>query len=254
MKKTSYVLKKLSDYFQNSKMLAGAILLISVTYVYNKFLFLIIKLRCHPLPAPWLGISEGQNKLSVGQGRSSARKLDAILGLLPAGTSTIVDIGANNCFFSISLAKQGVHSFCYEPDIEFLRIAFASIDQGVKHISISSMAIDRETVKLVPQVDVMLLLSVAQRWLHTGGADEMKLILAELLMKTNKVIFFELPNMVESKKEAKYLQFLGTTVADFDENIKQLFLSIGASQVQKIGQYESDHNNDLKRDLFAIYR
>lgn len=246
------IINKLNNLFRVMRGKTGYVLLRIVVFLEKKLLKIIAILRNHPLPAPWINLKRGQNKLSSGQGRSSLNRVDTLISNIPTGCKTVVDIGANNCFFSIALSERGMHSICYEPDIEFLKVAFNSFYTTGKNIAISPMAINSKNVGMVPKADIFLVLSVAQRWLHFGGIKEFNYILSELVKKTNRIMFFEIPNPIDSNKEKKYLNFLGSNRNDFDQSIFKMFKEFGASDIVKIVNEGTDHNDDLRRDIYLV--
>jgi hypothetical protein len=208
-----------------------------------------------PLPLPELGIQNGGVDFSAGRGVSSYEKWKLIQSALPAGCVTAVDIGANNGFFSMRLANEGVFTIAFEPDIELLQLGVVAACKNQKYpLAFSAMPVTLENAFRLPKVDVTLVLSVAQRWVHLYGQEGMKKIMEQVWEKTGKAMFFELPNPVQSTKEANWLSFLGESEEEMQPAITNLLAQIGASNVILLGYLPTDFRPNEKRHLFVALK
>lgn len=213
------------------------------------------RLKGLPLPLPELGIQNGGVEFSAGKGISSFEKWGLIRSALPEGVKTALDIGANNGFFSLRLANEGVFTVGFEPDTELLHLGVvAACKSQACPIAFSPMPITLENVIDLPRADVTLVLSVAQRWVHIYGQDGMMKILHEIWAKTERAMFFELPNPVQSSKESKWLSFLGNTEEEMEPAIVNLLAQIGATNVKLLGYLPTDFRPDERRHLFIALK
>jgi hypothetical protein len=103
-----------------------------------------------------------------------------------------MDIGANMGFFSVSLAAQGIPTVGVEMDDRFVRV-FRHVlrKQNIKNVSLMHTEINLDTKALLPQVDLVLLLSVWHHWVRYMGQETAAELLSAVWEKTQKVLVFE---------------------------------------------------------------
>ncbi|MDR1185708.1 MAG: hypothetical protein LBK67_13080 [Coriobacteriales bacterium] len=212
-------------------------------------------LKGFPLPLPEIGIHKGGIVISAGEGLMSFERWRLIQSSLPKNCRTAIDIGSNNGFFTLRLANEGIFAIGFEPDTELLQLAVvAACRNQEKLVAFSSLAITPDNVCSLPSVDITLMLSVAQRWVHQYGRDGMEKIIKEIWSKTERTMFFEIPNPVQSTKESKWLDFLGETEEKVEESIEYLLRDIGAEKIELLGYLPTDFRPDEKRHLFVVHK
>lgn len=204
------------------------------------------------VPLPMIGINKGCSTTS-GKGQSSINKLEIISSYLPVNTKTILDIGSNNGFFSISLALKGYYVIGYEIDIKLHKIAvFVSRKVNAKNVAFFPLGIDPDNVNFIPEVDVSLVLSVFHWWVRLYGYDKAMIILRIIWKKTRKAMFFELPNTVENKKVAKWMPDMGDNSREAEHFIKRMLESLEYSKVELLAFLPTDFRPNERRHLFIV--
>ena len=198
----------------------------------------------------------GDVKDSV-QGSAAFVKAELIEKNLPRDVITISDIGGNNGFFSSYFARKNKVIYCFEPDVGHLQRAFfeaVDIPRGNGFMSVSPMGIDENTVKNLPQVDATLLLSVLHYWVEAVGWEGAELLLREIWSKTNKVLFFELPNPVSNSKLKFILSAMGGTEKECELYLVNLLSRLPGATVEVLGYLSTDFRPNEKRHIFAVRR
>ena len=138
-------------------------------------------------PLPWLGL----NKAKRGAG-TEARwvAIESTFGNLPI--SSALDIGCNTGYFCFSLAYKGIPVLGLDRDDRFLRIAqHAARKMKVPNVGFCKMDLTLDTVHLLPDVDLVLLLSVWHHWVRAFGLDAAGELLLAVWRKSRKVMYFE---------------------------------------------------------------
>lgn len=204
------------------------------------------------VPLPMIGIKRGCSTTS-GKGQTSIHKLEIISSHLPSDTKTIIDIGSNNGFFSISLALKGYYVTGYEPDIKLLKISeFVAHKVNVKNIALSNLGIDPDNVNIIPNADVSLVLSVFHWWVQIHGYEVAMTILKIIWKKTKRAMFFELPNTVENKKIAQWMPDMGKNIAEAELFIRKMLETLEYSKVELLAFLPTDFRPDERRHLFLV--
>jgi SAM-dependent methyltransferase len=150
--------------------------------------FLIDKPRLYYQPLPWIGIVEGQqrDKGTVQRWHMIRAAIDTAPG------SSALDIGCGVGYFSLSLAEAGYIVFGVERPSRLTRIAMYATPSSLKErCHILQMTVDERTVRVLPEVDDVLCLSVWHHWVRYYGMDSATAILKSLWNKTRMRLFFE---------------------------------------------------------------
>ena len=143
-------------------------------------------------PLPWLGFDTAKRGAGT-VARWTA--IEASIRGLPINSA--LDIGCNVGYFCFSLAAQGIPALGIDQDDRFLRIAqHAARKLAARHIAADKvgfchLTIDRSTVRLLPQVDLILLLSVWHHWVRAYGLPTASEMLAAVWAKADQALFFE---------------------------------------------------------------
>jgi 2-polyprenyl-3-methyl-5-hydroxy-6-metoxy-1,4-benzoquinol methylase len=203
-------------------------------------------------PLPWLGLNKGK------RGEGTIARWQAIEASLSDHTIlSAMDIGSNLGYFCFSLSQKGIPVMGVDMDSRFLRIAqYASRKLKASRVGLCNLVINTETVRLLPQVDLILLLSVWHHWVREYGLETASQILAAVWQKTNKVLFFEtgelempsefgLSVMGDSPKEW-LMNYLGTLCAN--------------SEIVHLGQFKAfaplgnEERHVVLRNMFKVTR
>lgn len=138
-------------------------------------------------PLPWLGLHKAR------RGTGTKMRWNAIWDSLQKDTiSSGMDIGCNMGFFCFSLAERGIPMLGIDLDPRYIRIAsYAAKRTAMPKVAFSLMAVELQTMLLLPRTDLVLLLSVWHHWVKIYGFETASQMLAALWEKCEKVMFFE---------------------------------------------------------------
>ena len=140
----------------------------------------------HYQPLPWLGLNTAK------RGEGTEARWQAIEQSLDNSIKTALDIGCNVGYFCFSLALKRIPTLGVDMDDRLLRIArYAARKIQVPGAGFCNLLIDRNTVALLPQADLVLLLSVWHHWVRAYGLEDASQMLAAVWKRSNKVLFFE---------------------------------------------------------------
>jgi len=203
-------------------------------------------------PLPWIGIGRAQR----GQGTEERWiAIDKHLGNY--SISSAMDIGCNVGYFCFSLAAKGIPTLGVEMNDRYFRIAKYT-NQKIKtsKIALCNMTVNIDTVRLLPNVDAILLLSVWHHWVRYYGFQIATKMLSCVWAKCNKIMFFETG---ESEMPSEFsLPNMGSTPETW---LKEYLASVCSnSKVTNLGQFKafspggSETRNVVKRNLLAIIR
>jgi hypothetical protein len=138
-------------------------------------------------PLPWLGLKKAK------RGAGTEARWAAIESTLnDAPIDSALDIGCNTGYFCFSLASKGIPTLGVDRDDRFLRIAQHVARQLQAHgVGFCKMDLTPDTLRLLPNVDLVLLLSVWHHWVHGYGLEVASEMLAAVWDKSQKMMFFE---------------------------------------------------------------
>ena len=106
--------------------------------------------------------------------------------------ATAVDIGCNVGFFTLSLAERGVAAVGLERYPRFLRMAqYAARRAGLSNVALMNADLVPGSMWMVPQADVVLLLSVYHHWVRYFGVEAAREMLKETWDRAGMALFFE---------------------------------------------------------------
>jgi len=201
-------------------------------------------------PLPWVNL----NKAKRGKG-TKERWIAIDKNLDNYSISSAMDIGCNVGYFCFLLAEKGIPTLGIEMNDRFFRIAqYARKKINISNVALCNMTVNLDTVRLLPNVDVILLLSVWHHWVRYYGLEAATKILSCAWGKCNKIMFFEtgesemttefsLPNMGPTPE--KWLKRYLTSACD-NSRIKHL------GQVKAFSPGGNETRNVVRRNLFAI--
>jgi hypothetical protein len=106
--------------------------------------------------------------------------------------ATAVDIGCNGGFFTVNLARAGVATVGVEREPKFRRTAATSLRRaGLANAGILDLDVTPETVRLLPDADLVLFLSVWHHMVRAYGIDIADDLLAAIWAHTATVMMFD---------------------------------------------------------------
>lgn len=191
-----------------------------------------------------------------GGGQAAAElKLAKIVETLPSTVKTAVDVGANTGFFSIALAKRGIFTHAFEPNHDLYSAMFSVVHQcSLNTISLSMLKVTKETRKLLPSADCVLILSVMHYWVEEYGWDGAIDVLSDLWKRTNQVLYFEIPNPVSNTKMENILTKMGSTPEECQLFIFDMLNRLPKSSVTFLDYIQTDFRPGEWRHLFRVER
>lgn len=171
--------------------------------------------------------------------------------------ASAMDVGCQIGYFGFALASKGIPTLGVDLEERALRIArFAARKADVPDLGFLNMRVSPRTVGLLPEVDLVLVMSIWHHWVRAYQLEAATTILAQLWRRCGKVMFFEtgegemppdygLPAMTPTPKEwlGRYLQ-----------------TSCTGAEVVHLGQFKAfapggDNTRDtVSRSLFRVSR
>lgn len=204
----------------------------------------------NPIPVlRYQGISMNKN-----QGPAALKKIEHILRTLPTTVKTAVDIGGNCGIFSRALAEQNVFTYYFEPDLDLFSIGFLEACAAPGSMSISRLAVNAETIHLLPAVDATLFLSVMHYWVEKYGWRKSYDLLHVIWSHTAAALYFEMPNPVQNSKMAETLAEMGKTDAECEAFIAGFLGRLPGAEVQLLDYLYTDFRPNERRHLFLARR
>jgi len=182
-------------------------------------------------PLPWFDIKGEQRHAS------SLKRWKAIhkeLELRCIGGGSALDIGCNLGFLSFQLANNDF--FCLGIEGERLLYHLCTLEKEVgkfQNAVFMEAFVDGELCKKLPMVDVTLFLSVFHYLVRESGLDAATRVMAGLLEKTRKIMFFETGQ--SNERNASWARYLPEMHPNPLEWIERYFISLGASKVNYLG-------------------
>ena len=138
-------------------------------------------------PLPWLGLHQARRGTGT---RARWRLLAPLLDAYPLRTA--LDLGCHTGYFSMALAQRGIVTLGVDADERALRIArYATNRLHSTRLAFSCMMITPDTLDLLPQVDLVLVLSIWHHWVRSYGLAGASAILATIWRRTNQILVFE---------------------------------------------------------------
>ena len=138
-------------------------------------------------PLPWIGLHDAR------RGAGTEERWRAIEKSLNGRTiNSALDIGCQVGYFCFAFAFKGVPTLGIEMNDRYVRIArYAARKIKCHKAAFCIMEVSRDTAALLPNVDVVLLLSVWHHWVRRNGLQNATRLLSDVWGKCHKVLFFE---------------------------------------------------------------
>jgi hypothetical protein len=199
----------------------------------------------HYQPLPWLGVRDAKRSDSTLERWQS---IDRELGEL---TGSSLDIGCNLGFFTFQMARRGFFSLGVEESAMLCHVCNLTKEvSGFENALFMRATVDESFCQRLPTVDVTLFLSVFHHIVRKSGMDAASRLMAELMQRTRKILFFETGQSNEAN--ASWVKHLPFMEPDPYSWIEKYFLTLGASRVKQLGNFAT-HLSSVRRSLFAVY-
>lgn len=203
-------------------------------------------------PLPWLGLHKAK------RGTGTNDRWNAIWDSIKNDPITSgMDIGCNMGFFCFSLAEKEIAMLGIDLDPRYIRIAsYAAKRIAMPRVAFSLMAVELQTMPLLPRTDLVLLLSVWHHWVKIYGLETASQMLAALWEKCEKVLFFETGELEMTT------DFCLSVMGESPREWLQTYLeqTCPNSMVEHLGQFKAfapngnEERNVAYRNLFKVTR
>ena len=169
--------------------------------------------------------------------------------------SSVLDLGCNEGYFALRLASEGYWVSGIDADPGYLRVAnFLQRRYSINRASFYQLMANKEDLLRLPTFDVVIFMSVFQKWCSQYGFEEAFNMLKVLWHKTDRVMFFEMPDSLESEEFFKdSMPTMGETKEECRAYIKNTLDSLGSCSVTWIADNHMDYRPE-QRSLFAVTR
>ena len=197
--------------------------------------------------------------LGCARDRSSREKVrlirSAIAGRWPGRRLSVLDLGCNNGFFSLQLARDGhvvvgMDIFAYA-----IRTAeHARRRLGLANASFVCAAATPDTMDRLPSCDVALVLSVFQKWCEQYGYPASVDMLRAVWNRTSGCLFFECADSLESIPNVKrHLPDMGPTKDACQAFVHQMLRDSLGGTVTRLADLPMEYREE-HRMLFRVDR
>jgi hypothetical protein len=202
----------------------------------------------HYQPLPWVGIEKAKRDTGV---ESRWRVIAPVVE--ERNVRTALDVGCNVGFFPLSLAQMGVEVVGVEQVARPVRLFTYTVRKlGLDNVGVLHWRISPYTVRMLPEADCVLFLSVWHHLTKDYGLEGAEQVLKALWAKTCKVLFFETG---EREMTPNYnLPDMGPDPAAYLQSY--LEQACVGGKVEHLGLHAAFGPDDefVKRNLFAVHR
>ena len=184
----------------------------------------------------------------AGSLRGGADRYHAISKVLPNGPLSCLDIGCNEGYFVFKMAERG--GFCLGVDAGRNEIMIANSlakIHKVNNVAFINEAIDLKKVRMFPEFDVVIFMSVFHHLARHNGLDYARNILQGLADSCGGYMIFETGQPDE--ENVSWTNDLDFMLPDVKEWCTQLLLGCGFQNVEVIGEHKAV-NSTVPRYLF----
>ena len=141
----------------------------------------------HYQPMPWIG------KRSFIKDEYTLGRWEAIRKEIKIKSGSVLDIGCNLGFFSLSLAEMGFYSIGIDMQHEFRVISeYAQKKAGIGNAAFSTMILSPDNISSLPTFDIVIFLSVWHHWIKRFGHERGMEMFRSIWEKTNHVLFIDI--------------------------------------------------------------
>ncbi|MBN2059279.1 MAG: DUF1698 domain-containing protein [Deltaproteobacteria bacterium] len=193
-------------------------------------------------PLPWIG------KRSFKRDISTIQRWEAIRKEIPAEGGSAMDIGCNLGFFVLSMAERGFYVIGIDMSPGYRVISeYVQKKAGLSNAAFSSMELTPENISSLPNVDVVIFLSIWHHWIRAYGIERARLMFHILWEKTNHTLFFE-------SGEDKEIKDLDIKVPPSEWIQAELEKVCPGGRVKLLGAFDKGAHKKMRqsRTLYAV--
>lgn len=184
--------------------------------------------------------------------RECRDRLEAIERHLPTGPLTALDVGCNIGYFTFELARRGGLCVGIDSGRNEIMIARAVAGiHGISNVAFVEMAIDHPDEIALPQVDVVLCLSLFHHWAAKLGEERARKIMSTVASAAQRFLVFETGQPEETN--TKWAASLSFMKPDAESWTRSFLVDLGFPTVTPIGRFASSVS-DSPRTLYVASR
>jgi hypothetical protein len=200
---------------------------------------------------PWIGL----NLKGAYRTQALGTRWDAMAPAIEElGCTSAVDVGSNSGWFVFKLAERGIPVVGVEGLERLVRIShYARRRLRQPSAGFLLMAVDPDTVSLVPRADCTVLLSVWHHFVRDFGLEAATAMLTSLWNNTAKVLFFETGESDEMPRWWRLPEMLPDSRAWLEHYLTN---TCESSDLRHLGWHETTSPKGIvsRRNLFAVVR
>ncbi|MBI3126027.1 MAG: class I SAM-dependent methyltransferase [Candidatus Tectomicrobia bacterium] len=181
-----------------------------------------------------------------GTSRETEKRWELIRKHLPADSKTAVDLGSAEGYFVFQMAKQGIMAVGVD---NFWPVLYACwckcIVDEPRDAAFVKEDISHDLIRKMPEVDVVLCLSVMHHLMDANGLEWCAELLRLIHAKVKRALFFEVAQSDEyTQRPGWQIPEMG---ADPQNWAKEFLLKQGFSRIEKLGETLADSHRDQKK-------
>jgi SAM-dependent methyltransferase len=168
--------------------------------------------------------------------------------------NNVLDVGCNEGYISAEFAKRGKFCVAIDAGPYFLNHILNDLDSvyGRQNPAFGVFPLAEENINLIPEFDLVLLLSVHHQWINTYGDDYAKRLATRLIDKARRYF------VIEFAATAKKYGFKESKFEDNDEESVKTYaeswlhgLNVPGT-IEYIGKNQEGNANEPYRFIFMI--
>jgi len=193
----------------------------------------IISTPYHPLP--WVNLRIKKNRE-----KSIFDRWQCIEEQIQESRSSVLDVGCNVGYYSISLARKGHYVVGVEGGWASVAIATCARDVlGVHNALFHRLDLTPDNIDSLPSFDYVIMLAVFHHWCRSYGKEPGITMLKTLCRKVKKGIIFETGQPDTASR--KYVDALPDMGDDVLEWLLNFFTAEGFNSAESMGYFQSRH-------------
>lgn len=191
---------------------------------------------------------------------STVEKYDEVLtcithNLGDPSAASILDLGCNDGYFALRLATEGFWVTGIDSSPHYINIAkFLQERYSVDRAAFYEVLTDQQNIRGLPTFDVVIFMSVFQKWCSQYGYSNAIEMLRILWGKSKRMMFFEMPDSLETDESFKnILPDMGETKQECRDFIAKMLSRLDSCSVRWLGDHNMDYREE-ERSLFLLTR
>jgi SAM-dependent methyltransferase len=183
--------------------------------------------------------------------RACQERFLAFAAVLPEGAVSCIDVGCNTGYFTFKIAERG--GICLGLDIGRNEISYArglAALHSVDNAAFLQHEITPDNVNALPQVDLIVCMSVFHHWVRKIGLAQATRIVDGLAARCRFLVFETGQHNEVDTDWARHLAFMGS---DCDLWTRMFLAERGFASVRKLGEFSTTLSS-VPRNLYFAQR